>query len=56
MTTFKKLLLAGLFSVTIPLSGYVSVAPSLAATQVTHNSHPQHLVAVRKAGRGQIDF
>jgi len=35
MTTFKKLVIAGLLSVTIALSGYVSLTPSHAATHVT---------------------
>ena len=50
MTTFKKLLIAGLLSVTIALGGYISVAPSLAATHVTYTSHPQQALNCRKAG------
>ena len=34
MTTFKKLVIAGLLSVTIALSGYVSLTPSHAAIHV----------------------
>ena len=35
MTPFKKLVIAGLLSVTIALSGYVSLTPSHAAIHVT---------------------
>jgi len=35
ITPFKKLVIAGLLSITIALSGYVSLTPSQAATHVT---------------------
>ena len=41
MTTFKKLVIAGLLSVSIALSGYVSLTPS-------HAAHSRH---TKRAGR-----
>lgn len=49
MTTFKKLVIAGLLSVSIALSGYVSLTPSHAATHVTQKGRENTLVTDRRS-------